>query len=289
MKRSKGFTLVEVLVVLAIIAILIAIALPVYFHMTESANKTICASHIRNADTLYAIKRVVTDGDDQAQKDMMGEVLTQAYQAVPSGEGYTGVCPSGGVYTVEVENGTAKVSCSKHGDQAADPGNSFTPYDYIQMFLRLDNIELKDAGGNVVSNGTILDYLEYKAQGQPNGFSLSLDSEANHLGDKGISRQIETVLKKAYPKVAFDQNSWRIYYKKGNPGEYTVTWSNLDIADKAVGDKLDVVRYDVNKGEYTAATTAKVGQKTEEGKTVKYIDLSGVTDWTVTDPGSAFS
>ncbi len=288
MKQNKGFTLVEILVVLAIIAILVAIAIPVYLHMTASADETICNNYLRNASTLYTIKRAAADGAEEEQKNMMAEVLLSAFGASEADGGYAGICPSGGIYLITVEHSIAKVSCSKHG-AGHDESGKLTPQDYIQMFLNLQDIELKNDAGKVVSNGTILDYLRWKTQGQPNGSSTSLDSEADHLGERGIAKQIEAALGKVYPQMDFDQNSWRIYYKKGNPAEYTITWSGVDISDKAIGEKLDVIRFDVTKNEYTVATTAKVNEKTAEGKKIKYIDLTGVTDWKVIDPESAFA
>ncbi len=48
MKSKKGFTLVELMIVVVIMAILVAVAVPIYNAVTENARKKTCAANRRN-------------------------------------------------------------------------------------------------------------------------------------------------------------------------------------------------------------------------------------------------
>ena len=49
MKKSKGFTLAELLIVVAIIAVLVAIAIPIFGTQLEKAREAVDAANIRSA------------------------------------------------------------------------------------------------------------------------------------------------------------------------------------------------------------------------------------------------
>ena len=107
---AKGFTLVEIMIVVAIIGIIIAIAVPAFLRARENSRGRACQTNLKQIDGAmeqYALEFKVPKGGSIAMTD-----LTKPPKA-GTGEGYLKVeptCPSSGTYTVTAL-GTA-VTCS---------------------------------------------------------------------------------------------------------------------------------------------------------------------------------
>ena len=95
-QNRKGFTLIELLVVVLILAILMAVALPLYLSAVADAQTKTCRANqqtIANAVQAARVKNVYAD-----YSSFSGAVTTALepdLQAVPS-------CPNGGTYSVVV-------------------------------------------------------------------------------------------------------------------------------------------------------------------------------------------
>ena len=100
MKKSlKGFTLVEIMIVVAIIGIIIAIAVPAFLRARENSRGRACQENLTKIDGAkeqYALEFRLPDGGAATMASLIQP------NGVPVGEGYlkrTPICPSGGTYT----------------------------------------------------------------------------------------------------------------------------------------------------------------------------------------------
>ncbi len=105
-KNNKGFTLAELLIVVAIIAVLVAIAIPIFTNQLEKARESTDAANIR--DYYAEIATGLVTGDLDYSK---GDTMT-----VSGGKAVTVTTPlttSTGTFEVTVAAGTAKQAVSQ--------------------------------------------------------------------------------------------------------------------------------------------------------------------------------
>ena len=122
-RRNRGFTLIELLVVVLILAILMAVALPLYLSSQANAEKRTCRANLQTiANSVQAAK---VTGRLPDYSTFVGAVtagpagLEPDLQSVP-------ICPTGGTYTVENGGGgtsaTYRVKCSVAAHSTFEPG-----------------------------------------------------------------------------------------------------------------------------------------------------------------------
>jgi type IV pilus assembly protein PilA len=108
-RKRKGFTLIELLIVILVLAILMAVALPLYLAAVSDSQVKTCRSNmqtIANAEQAYKTQ-VSTHVYSTVLSDLAGNL------------GSTPVCPSGGTYSVTISTGS---STANNGNTVPDGG-----------------------------------------------------------------------------------------------------------------------------------------------------------------------
>ena len=101
MKSKKGFTLVELMVVVVIIGILTAIAVPVYNSVTTKAEENACLANLRIIDGAYQTSRADnTPPTIENLQDFVDEGLIQDLPDCPGTGEYSWTAAGGARCTV---------------------------------------------------------------------------------------------------------------------------------------------------------------------------------------------
>ncbi len=89
--KKKGFTLVEIMIVVLIIGILLAIAVPNFVRARERSRAKTCVGNLKQIDSAkeqFAMENRLDEGDSVDMTDLAPDYIKSEPQ-----------CPSGGTYT----------------------------------------------------------------------------------------------------------------------------------------------------------------------------------------------
>ena len=105
MRRNKGFTLVEVMLVVAIVGVLSALAMPSFVSSRERARRNLCLKNLRSIDEAKSMWAVY-EGHTAEETPVWDDIVPTYIKDVPS-------CPAGGTYTLQTVD--VNPTCSVQG------------------------------------------------------------------------------------------------------------------------------------------------------------------------------
>lgn len=104
-RKSEGFTLIELVVVIAILGMLALVAVPRVAGITGKAHESVCEANLKTIERLYSALLVENNLDHE--ESLFNQFLSDHFDEV---------CPDGGIISYE----DGEVKCSEHEGDVHD-------------------------------------------------------------------------------------------------------------------------------------------------------------------------
>lgn len=279
-QEDQGFTVAELLIVVAIIAVLVGVAIPAFGSQLEKSREAADAANIRSA---YAQVRTAMISDDQSAASGWSEAgrhwelkvdLLQKARGWESSQleaTLDSLCTNGKQSGSPAPGGRATVRCNATGEATISYGGHIDT-ETAQVFLTRDILE---------------SILERDSSGNPSKYPHSVvDSEEYHKGF-GTERFKAAMEAAGFDLAEHGAASWTIY-AKGPDGKYLekpAIYYTLDKVSQdvsSVGKRVAVIGYRDGKYDVHIATV-----KRYDGDGAPYNGLERLSPAAVAQGGTA--
>ena len=116
-RSREGYTLVEIMIVVAVLAILLSVAVPNYLKSGKDASKNSCISNLRQIDG--AMEQWAMANNISAGTVLSGRREDEVYDYVDGGKPN---CPAKGEYALHAVGSNPQITCSREDEGHRLPG-----------------------------------------------------------------------------------------------------------------------------------------------------------------------
>ena len=239
-KRTRGGTLVEILLIVIIIGILSGLFSLSSSHATDKANETACANNRRTLRSAYIVAKT---SDNSASFKKLIETIMADYlnaekvELADSTAVYKKLCPGEGSYSISVKNSSQDIDvvCSKHSVKSAIE----EILDIVKKLLNLDAVKEYFADPRRAAAGKTLDSTG------PNFGPGVIEALCKELGIDSLNSSF------CIERIAKGKDEFNVYY----------TDNNVNIADLNPKDRCPVYMYKSKTSTVITGTAEIVSKK----------------------------
>jgi len=228
-RAEKGFTLVELIIVIAILAALVGILAPQYIRYLEKSRAVVCQSNLDNAAHAYEVALVdaQSSGGASDYAALMKEVVEGMGGSESGARLYKGLCPTGGLVAAVFDSeGGVTLSCSKHADAVSRSSV------YSTKLLNIVTSGLTRPNGS--GTQSLMQYLGSNSQNK------TIDSEAG--ATSGNTTSWTSIIGGQMENLAGDQ-SWQIVGSRDGKSCTVYITTDGKITGSAAGSTVTVRKY----------------------------------------------
>lgn len=235
--NKRGFTLAELLIVVAILAILVAVSIPIFTGRLVEAKKAVCDANKRALKAHIASTVLQDETLEDKLDELLAEYIVTDKAACPYANANRGYRIEG-----DFEHGFAAF-CDVHDGKEGSINGSTTRDNLLRNILDIVN------GSDNLKNyffmrGNPENYIDSGAKSERTGFILP-------------------ALEKALDVDSPDIKTWSMYTTKQDRN-LKIIWTSKDIQGLAKDTAVPVMSYDFTTGKF-ATVTAKVNIKDGTG------------------------
>lgn len=235
MKRGKnGFTLAELLIVVAIIAVLTAVSIPIFTNQLEKSREATDLANVRNAYSEVMMAALVEDTSSPLYQGGLYQ------RTVPLKQARNGWSMNADKLVV---GGISRSDDHWKGKDPRAKGRCKVYYIEGEVYLNWhgeDHINLVSAQ-DFLTKDILLDIVgdQYKYN--------VINSNEPYGQNEGTKKFIDYAKKNGFDLSDYDAKTWQIYVKE--PGKSTILekpaiyWSTVELRDDTVGNYVPVMGY----------------------------------------------